>query len=75
MMPSLFLKEIATKAELADFAVKTRSSRSSSKDSCLNVTAPVNISNGKNAATKAQIQNLAENQRFRQLVHKMYKQF
>ena len=64
MMPSLFLKEIATKAELADFAVKTRSSRSSSKDSCLNVTAPVNISNGKNAATKAQIQYLVENQRF-----------
>ena len=47
MMPSSFLKDIATKAELADFAVKTRSSRSSSKDSCLNVTAPVNISNGK----------------------------
>ena len=61
--------------KLAHCAVKTRGSRSSSKDTCLNVTAPVNISNGKNAATKAQIQNLAENQRFRQLLHKMYKQF
>ena len=33
--------------KLAHCAVKTRGSRSSSKGSCLNVTAPVNISNGK----------------------------
>ena len=38
--------------KLAHFAVKTRGPRSSSRGSCLILTAPVNISNGKNAATE-----------------------
>ena len=65
---SLFKARLGKFVEFAHFAVKTRGPRSSSKGSCLILIAPINISNGKNAATKAQIQNFAENQHFWQLL-------